>query len=129
MDVNEAGAEAALQGLREKQDRRKRWGKIAGGVIFVLALLRLGIAIFGGDSVKECDDSEVQSAVSDIIDEAVKKAGGNATGNVKGYSDVQTVQDGDKSRLCTARVTMTDQTTAKATYRIVPKKVTVESLE
>lgn len=127
MEANEPAAAEALEGLRKKQNRRSLWAKIAGGLVLFAAVVRLASALFGGETIRGCDETEVQSAVSDMMNEAIKKGG--SAGSVQGYTEVQEVQSDSKSRLCSARVTMTDQTTGKVTYKIVPKKVTIESFQ
>jgi hypothetical protein len=127
MEANQPAAAEALEGLRKKQNQRSRWAKIAGGLVLFAAVVRLASVMFGGETIRSCDETEVQSAVSDIMNEAIKKSG--SAGSVQSYTEVQEVQSDSKSRLCSAHVTMTDQTSGKVTYRIVPKKVSLESFQ
>ena len=127
MNTNLAGS-AALDELGRKQNRRTLWGKIGIGLFFVAAAIRLLVAFFGPEELRSCDDPKIQSAVTDMINDAIKRAGGQ--GSVTSVADFKTISSTEgKFTVCTGRVTMNDATSGTVRYRVVPKKVQIEALD
>jgi len=105
---------------QRKQATRNRWAKIAGIVVTLLALLRVGL-YFLPSAPKACDASETTSAVLDAMNDRYKAD--NKTFTLTGLSNIVTTSSGDKMNQCKALGTFSDKATASVVYNVTGDSV------
>ncbi len=117
----------AVSDLEKKQKRNLRWSKIASVLVALAIFIRAAAWLFGSTHPMECDDSNVQSAVTDLIAESFTKA--KLTINLTSLTDIKTVSRDDKLARCTAHVAMSDNSAGTLKYHLDSKQVELDGME
>ena len=127
--MNQAEADltaTAVSDLAKKQNRNARWSKIGGGLLVLAFLIRGAGALFGHAEIRECDDSEVKTAVSDLVDKSLVAA--KLTMHITSISDLKTVARDDRAAHCSAYMHLSDDTAGTINYHIEPKQVVIDGM-
>lgn len=124
IDPNAAATAGALDALKRKQDNRAKWSKIGGGLVLIAIGIRGAVALFGSHDAMQCTDSEVTTDVRQLLDEGAAKM--NSPVRVTTLDGVVQVSHDSSLSRCTARVGMSDQSSATVAYHVDRKEVRVD---
>jgi hypothetical protein len=119
--------DAALEALKRKQASRAKWSKIGGGLLALAILIRAGSALFGSHEALGCSDSEAVSTLTSAINDKEKAM--NVAARVTSIDNIQQLSHDKSLSRCTARLAMTDQSTATINYHVDQKEVRMDSVE
>jgi hypothetical protein len=117
----------AVSDLESKQKRNLLWSKIASVLVAVTIIIRGAVWLASSTHPMECDDSKVQSAVTDLIAESFTKA--KLTISLTSLTDIKTVSRDDKLARCTAHVAMSDNSAGTLKYHLDPKQIELDGME
>ena len=117
----------AVSDLENTQKRNLRWSKIASVLVAVTIFIRAAVWLLSSTHPMECDDSKVQSAVTDLIAESFTKA--KLTINLTSLTDIRTASRGDKLARCTAHVALSDNSAGTLKYHIDPNQIEIDGME
>ncbi len=117
----------AVSDLETKQKRNLRWSKIASILVAAVFVIRAAVWLLSSNHPMECDDSKVQSALTDLIAESFTKA--KLTIKLTSLTDIKTVSRDDKLARCTAHVAMSDNSAGTLKYHLDPKRIELDGME
>lgn len=117
----------AVSDLETKQKRNLRWSKIASILVAAVFAIRAAVWLLSSNHPMECDDSKVQSALTDLIAESFTKA--KLTIKLTSLTDIKTVSRDDKLARCTAHVAMSDNSAGTLKYHLDPKRIELDGME
>ena len=117
----------AVSDLENRQKRNLRWSKIASILVVAVFVIRAAVWLLSSNHPMECDDSKVQSAVTDLIAESFTKA--KLTIKLTSLTDIKTVSRDDKLARCTAHVAMSDNSAGTLKYHLDPKRIELDGME
>ena len=126
IDPNAAATAGALDALKRKQDNRAKWSKIGGGLVLIAIGIRGAVALFGSHDAMTCTDSETISTLTSAIND--KEQQSNLAARVATIDNVQQVSHDASLSRCTARLAMTDQSSATISYHVDRKEVQVDQV-
>ncbi len=111
--VEPVGPSAAQ--LKKKANAAK-WAKISGGIIAAVMVIRVAAMLIPKE-IPHCNDSEVQSTASQLMNDVLSKKG-MANLKVTGITDIKDGERADKLAKCTGTVTISDNSKGTLYYQV-----------
>jgi hypothetical protein len=108
----------------DKQTKVARWSRIAGVLVAIAALIRLGSFFFSHPGLETCDSDTIQTTIASLVDEQLAK--NKETMKFAKLSGIKTLKSDSSLNVCQARIDFTDNTGGQLFYNVTATEVRID---